>query len=270
MIGQLNAKRLLKSLKILPQFIIISGPAGSGKSLFIENICRTRLNCSPVVVTSVDDVRAICVDAPVLQEPCAYVLNNFDALNFRTKEAILKLCEEPPHLVYIFIETRNISKIKQTLLSRAFVFELQPYTKEELMTYCLSLNNLTDRDSELLVGIYNTPGRILQVSQYNTSKSFLSFCDTVVKNIATVPFSNALKISNKLKLKSDAVEGYDLDIFFETISFMALQQSESLGTDLAYNIIKSCSVILQKYSQVSTLNKQMLFDSWVMQIRGLI
>ena len=270
MIGQYELKRALIDRQTLPQFMIISGPAGSGKSLLINNLCKVKLNCDPIEISTIDDVRDICLNAVSLQKPQAYVLNTFDTVNFRTKESILKLCEEPPKHVYIFIETRNLARIKQTLTSRATVFDMLHYSKDELRQYCLTLDNMTDSECESIINICNTPGRVRQIHEYSGGKPFIAFCNTVVSNISKVPFSNALKISNKLKLKADAKEGYDIDIFFETVSTLALQNVETIGIDIAYNIISSCSKALQSYYQTPSLNKQMLFDTWVMNIRGIV
>ena len=267
MIGQTQAKSLLRSLTVIPQFIIVAGAAGSGKSLFIQELCKTRLNCEPIEINSIDDVRTICESAVDLQKPTAYVLSTFDTVNFRTKEAILKLCEETPKYVYIFIETNSITSLKQTLLSRAFIFNLQPYSIEELKRYCLTLENATETEIESIINVFNTPGSIKRVQQLDT-QAFLSFCNKVANFIGTAPLGNALKISNSLKLKNDST-GYDLDLFFNAVSHYALINRDQIGLDTAYNIIKASSKQTQQFLQVGSLNKQMLFDAWLLDIRGI-
>ena len=267
MIGQTHAKALLRGLSIIPQFIIVSGPTGSGKSLFIQELCKTRLNCEPIEISSIDDVRGICEAAVDLQAPTAYVLSTFDTVNFRTKEAILKLCEETPKYVYIFIETVSSSSLKQTLLSRAFLFNLEPYSTEELKRYCLTLENATETEIENIINVFNTPGNIKRAQQLG-SQTFLSFCNKVANFIGTAPLGNALKISSSLKLKNDS-PGYDLDLFFNAVSYYALINRDQIGLDTAYNIIKASSKITQQLLQVNSLNKQMLFDSWLLSIRGI-
>lgn len=267
MIGQIKARRLLKQLETLPQFIIVAGPKGSGKTLFITETCKYKLGCEPIEISSINDVREICETAVDIQQPKAYVLGSFDNVNFRTKEAILKLCEETPKHIYIFIETQSVANIKQTLLSRAFLFNLEPYSTEELKRYCLTLENVTEAESESLISTFNTPGNIQRALNLGVS-GFISFCDKVVSFISDAPLANALKISNSLKLKADDT-GYELDLFFESISKRALLAKDTIGIDAAYSLIKACSSISTVLSQTPTANKQMLFDSWLMKVRGI-
>lgn len=267
MIGQTKAKRLLTKLDSLPQFIIVAGPKGSGKSLFINETCRYKLGCEPIEISSINDVRNICETAVDVQKPTAYVISTFDNVNFRTKEAILKLCEETPKYIYIFIETQSTANIKQTLLSRAFLFNLEPYSIEDLNKYCLTLENVTEAESESLVNTFKTPGNIQRAYRLGT-RDFISFCDKVVSFVCEAPFGNTMKIANSLKLKADG-PGYDLDLFFEAVAHRALLAKNNLGIDTAYSIIKACSAVSTVFAQTPTVNKQMLFDSWLMKVRGI-
>jgi replication-associated recombination protein RarA len=267
-IGQQKLKNTLLKLNTLPQFMIVSGPSGAGKSLFISELCLQRFNKEPIEISSIDDVRSICEAAVNIQEPTAYVLSTFDNVNFRTKEAILKLCEETPKHVYIFIETKSLSSIKQTLLSRAFLFSLEPYSLEELKRYCLTLENATETEISSLITVFNTPGNILRAKTCNIQQ-FITFCDKVVSFVCKATLSNTLKISNSLKLKADN-DGYDLDLFFECVSKRALLAKDNLGIDSVYNIVKACSSASQQLYQIPTINKQMLFDSWLLNVRGVL
>ena len=266
-IGQTKLKKLLMKLDPLPQFIIVAGPKGSGKSLFISETCKYKLGCEPIEVDSMSAIRDICENAVDVQKPTAYVISNFDNVNFRTKEAILKLCEETPKFIYIFIETQSVANLKQTLLSRAFIFNLETYSKEDLNKYCLTLENVTEAESDSLISTFKTPGNIKRAHALGT-QNFISFCDKVVSFIYEVPFGNALKISNSLKLKADS-PGFDLDLFFEAIASRALLAKDNLGIDAVYSIIKACSTVSIVLSQTPTINKQMLFDSWLMKVRGI-
>ena len=266
MIGQTTIKKTLQTLIKIPQFIIVTGASGSGKSLLIESICKTKLKCNPTYVESMDDIKQIFINAVTAVEPQAYSLHEFDTLNFRAKEAILKLCEDIPNNIYIFIETNNLITVKQTLISRAFIFELEPYSKDQLIKYCLTLENATEADTERLTNIFETPGLIKRANSLNVQE-FLNFCNIVSLNLKKVPLSNAMKISNSLKLKA-ASTGYDLDLFFIAVRYYAYINKDTLGIDFAYTIISTCSKILYNLYISASLNKQMLFDNWLLRIRG--
>lgn len=267
MIGQRRVKSIIKCLKKLPKFIIVSGPSGSGKSLFITELCKYKLGTEPIQVSSMDDIRNICTTAVSVQQDTAYVLSDFDSINFRTKEAILKLCEEPPEHIYIFIETISTANIKQTLLSRAFLFELDNYSKEDLRSFCMSIENITEAEVNTCLDLFSTPGSILRAKSMGLQE-FLAFCKKTASFVSTATFGNALKISNSLKLKADGT-GYDIDLFFSTVANYALNMVTELGIDTSYNIINACSKANTTLVQIPTINKQMLFDTWLMQVHGI-
>ena len=78
------------------------------------------------------------------------------------------------------------------------------------------------------------------------------------KNISSVQLANALKISNQLSLKKDA-KGYSLKIFLTAIGKIYFN-------DRKYEEL----VITNKHLsdlQNSAVNKLMVFDSWLFDIR---
>lgn len=265
-IGQTNVINILNKFdkNTFPRFSIVSGLRGSGKSLIIkyiaDNILKTEIN----LVSSISDVRQICIDAPTFTSYRLYVLNDFDSMNFRAKESILKLCEDTPNNLYIIIETNSLENIKQTLISRANVIQLQNYSNDELSDYCHTLDDFKPEELEYLLAAFKTPGDILRAHNCGILELY-SFCYKILTNIFSANMFNAMNISNKLKLKSDS-QGYDLDLFFTILMHCA---KFYLDMDSAENFINITSKTLTKLNNVKSLNKLMLFDAWLFEIRGV-
>ena len=87
----------------------------------------------------------------------------------------------------------------------------------------------------------------------------------MAENIAEVSLANAFKIPSKIALKEDA-EGYDLRLFWKAFMKICLQD------DVVYGIKAEAVQITSKYLQklkVKGINRQMLIDCWLMEIREL-
>lgn len=265
MIGQKSIIEFINNIPDgkFPRFSIVCGPSGCGKTTLIKYINDTKIHAEYNECKTMDDVRQVCLDAPNYQSNRLYVLSGFSGLNFRTKEAILKLCEDIPQNLYIIIETNSVSDIKQTLLSRANLINMSAYSRTDLYNFCLTLENATETELNYLLDSFKTPGDILRAHNVGIS-SLYSFCVKVLNNIFTAHTFNCMKIADSLKLKSDGA-GYDLDLFFTVLSNAALNY---LQPDSAYLIIKANSNVLNKLS-VSAANKLALFDSWLFEIRGV-
>lgn len=265
MIGQ--TKVLTEISKIsdgqFPRFSIICGLRGSGKTSLIKYINDTKIHAEYNEISSIDDIRQICIDAPMYTEPRLYVLSDFDSMNFRAKESILKLCEDIPPNLYIMIETISVENIKQTLLSRANVIKLSGYTDTELTAFCHTLEGVDENEISYLISSFKTPGDIARAHSCGI-RSLVEFCQKVLSNIYNANTFNAMKIADSLKLKADG-QGYELDLFFTVLMNCA---AISLPVDKAHQLILSTSHTLQKLNMKS-INKLMLFDAWLFEVKGV-
>lgn len=264
MIGQKSVLDAISKISDnnFPRFNIVCGLRGSGKTTLIRYINDTKIHSSYNEINTIDEVRQIYIDAPSFIEPRLYVLNDFDSMNFRAKESILKLCEDIPPNLYLFIETNSLSNIKQTLISRANVIKLSAYTADELNSFCMTLDNATESEVNYLIESFKTPGDIIRANNIGIMQLY-AFCSKVLNNIFTANTFNCMKIINSLKIKSDG-DGYDLDLFFTVLMNCA---KNNLPVQLAYIVINATSKALQKLN-LKSLNKTMIFDDWLFEIKG--
>lgn len=266
MIGQKNILHKIDTIdeKSIPQFIVVSGLRGSGKTSIINYLNDTKIHSHEIVnITSIDDIREICMSAVTFTSNRLFVLSDFDSMNFRAKESILKLCEDIPKNLFIIIETSSLENIKQTLISRAYTITLQNYTYDELYDFCSSLENINNQEIEYLLVSFKTPGDIIRARSCGILELY-AFCYKVINNIFIANTFNAMKIADKLKLKSDS-SGFDLDLFFTVIMNCA---KYSNTVEQYRKLIFATSDALKKLNFVKSINKVALFDNWLFNVKG--
>ena len=161
------------------------------------------------------------------------------------------------------IETDSLSNIKSTLVSRANVIQLQQYSDEELRQFCFTLDDLKDEELDYLIAAFKTPGDIIRAHNCGIIGLY-SFCYNVINNIYNANLFNAMNIANKLKLKSDG-DGFELDLFFTVLLHCA---KFYLPINDALNFISITSKTLNTLSSIKTINKLMLFDTWLCSVKG--
>ena len=107
-------------------------------------------------------------------------------------------------------------------------------------------------------------------------KEFYDYVQLVVDNIAEVSLANAFKIPSKVALK-DTDDGYDLRLFWKAFMKVCMQgifvnyEDKFKETDNSIKRITAINVT-SKYLQklkVKGINRQMLMDNWVLEIREL-
>ncbi len=95
-----------------------------GNILWIKkNIDKLEIN-----LEEVDSVFKFASQKPFFQGRRIVIIENFDALNRFAVNSLLKLLEEPPSDLYLFLLTRNVGEIYPTIRSRSSLFYFQSQT----------------------------------------------------------------------------------------------------------------------------------------------
>ena len=258
MIGQKNLLSKIDNQLInntFPRFSIIVGKRGS-ESDKIGGYLANKLgaNCINTADVKVDTIRTIIQEAYKVSTITVYNIINADSMSVQAQNSLLKVTEEPPNKAYFVMTLEDELNTLPTIRSRGTIYNCDNYTQDELVSYA------TDKYGVFkYCGICDTPGEIDLLHDMK-EEEFYNYVEKVVENISEVSGSNAFKIASKIKFK-DTDEGYDLILFWKIFECVAMEKEQ-------YERIKVTSKYLSLL-RVKAINRQMLFDRWILDIRSL-
>lgn len=268
--GQTHLKEVLKNLidnDKLPRLIILVGGRGSGKTLICEWVAE-QLGI-PMIEreTRAEDVRETVEQSYKTSAKVLNVFRDLESMSNASRNALLKVIEEPPNGAYFMMTATDISnQALATIRSRGTVFYMDAYTYQELLEYAEnSKYAVTEEMLKKVVGVCETPYEIDLLMKYGVD-DFFNYVNLVIENIATVSGSNSFKIGDKLAFKAeDKEKKFDLALFLKV--FMKKCSDEMYNDPLKYGEgVRITSKYLQELSVVSA-NKQFIFDEWLLSIR---
>ncbi len=282
MIGQANLHSRIEQLienHVFPRFSILVGPKGSGKKTLAHELERLfnnwRVISDHVNVYELPDVKIDTIREMIIQSykqvmTMLYIIPDADNMSNAAKNALLKVTEEPPNEAYFIMTLEDENNTLETIRSRGTVFYMDRYTPGEIASYFYEEYHANNGkpEEEIIRAICETPGDVDLLSNIDNKNYIADFYDyvkLVVDNIAEVSLANAFKIPSKVALKEDA-DGYDLRLFWKAFMKICLQDN------VVYGIKAEAVQITSKYLQklrVKGINRQMLIDCWLMEIREL-
>ena len=271
MIGQnnlLNSIHLMLAQGTFPRVILLSGDSGSGKKTIAREIAKQIGGHSYKCGIKVDDIRDLIALANKTTDKIVYLLADIDTMSLSAKNALLKLTEEPPKNAYIIMTAEDENNVLDTIKSRAVRFSMDKYTPDEIIEYAQSLERgLTPEELDIVANICNTPGEVQKLVDLGVIE-FWEYVDKVIDNIAKVSDANSFKIADRIAFKSDS-DGYDLKLFWRAFMMLCTERMTfNLDEKVKYaEWIKITSRALQQ-TRNKSINLQMLFDMWIVSIRG--
>lgn len=258
---------MLKTDKF-PRFIILVGAEGSGKKLVCNYIASTLGVSTYQCETGVDAVRRMITDANRVTMPMLYVVADADKMSSAAKNALLKITEEPPRNAYFIMTLTDINNTLSTLKSRACVLNMDNYSALEIQEY-LNSKSPNNTMHKQIIDICSTPGEVDTLLSMNVP-DFLDYVQLTIDNIATVSGSNAFKIANKIALK-ESDDKYDLKLFWKAFTVFCVDKMKESqpGSDDFWNAATGISITSKCLGdlRIMGINKSMLFDSWILEIR---
>ena len=214
---------------IFPRFSIFVGPQGSEKNDFGLYVAK-ELDAVYVKAPDckVDTVRDIIKASYKVSILTVYSFCDADMMSSQSRNALLKVTEEPPNKSYFVMTLESESNTLPTILSRGAVYKLSPYSADELKEYCQRYKYDSDT-LDIILSVCETPGDIDLLHIYNPQE-FYAFVNKVVDNIATVSGGNVFKIAQSIRFKDSDESGYNLEIFWSV--FCAVCMSRHLYNGL--------------------------------------
>ena len=270
MIGQrelLNRIGQQISRKKFPRFSIIIGEKGSGKKELAKNIGQMMgVAISFIPDNKADTIRDIIEVAYKVDLPVLYVISDCDNMSSASANALLKITEEPPRNAYFIITCENEENLLQTIRSRGVTYMLEPYSYEDKCDYIEQQGVPEFEDDEnFILDVASNPGEVQQLLKMDISR-FRNYVGLVIDNIAEVSDSNSFKIGDKIALK-DEEDKYNLKLFWKAFGSVCVERMREHKDPLKYARAIGITGDFSQQLSIRGINKQMLFDNWVIAIR---
>lgn len=272
MIGQERLKTHIAELiekDSFPRFLILDGLKGSGKKTLVDEICDqlrekglTRYNLEDV---KVDSIRQM-IDNAYRMHNMIYTICDADDMSLAAKNALLKVVEECPNDNYFIMTIQDLTAILDTIRSRASIFHMDTYTVREIEEFVGESD-----DIDIIKSVCETPGDA-QLLIESGARDFYEYVEKVIDHIAEVSGAHSFKIADKVGLK-DEEDKYDLKLFWRMFSKVCVDNAikcfENREDQQGILYMQGAKVTsrLSKGLRVKGLNKIMLFDIWLLEIR---
>lgn len=260
LIGQTHIKNFFErhnKQQTLPQFIMLVGQKGQGKrtlTAYLKSLLGANATIYIPNDIKVDDVRLMIEDAQSLYEKRIYCLFDADTMTVQAQNALLKFVEEPPINAIIVMTVEHQDNVLTTIQSRASVFQLESYTKEQL-------KQVTDND--LLINISDNIGQIKKAFEYDY-EAMLKTADKVVSNISAINSANAFNILKHFELE-------DADLFIQMMLYVYTQKlMENTGRmNGKMMLVNQIKVIFKYKNQLKSksINKQNALEMMFVELR---
>ena len=257
MIGQKTLKQTLVNLlknDSFPRFVILVGETGSGRKTLVHEVFDCLITEYEI---GIDGIRQMIAEAHRMSGvPSVYLIPDADTMSVQAKNALLKVTEEPPRNAYVIMTLSDLNNTLDTIKSRATVFQMEQYSPQEITQYS---EEVYGENNDIYRDLCSTPGEVDLLYSFG-AEDFYEYVRKVAQNISEVSLANALKISSQLAIKDNG--GYDLGMFWKAFLKASMDMKD-------YQRIQPTTQSLSRLKKIKGINKQMLFDTWLFDIRSI-
>lgn len=266
MIGQkelLNQIDTLVSNGKFPKFSIVIGEEGYGKHTLCKYISE-KLGLDYLLFNNkIDDLRTFIDVVSTQADPFVYILQDGDSMALGAKNSILKIVEEVPPQAYIILLINNRNSALATLISRAFVFELNNYSIDELYTYC-DMKGYTNKLD--LVSVANCPGEIDNASKLDV-RALIDYAEKLLDNISKYSLPQTVQVSSMLNGTNS--QGYDIRLFLNAMYSVMTRRLESGEARNCLKLYRDICLLISEYSyklRMRAVNLKYLVDNFLINL----
>lgn len=263
MIGQTLFKDYLSNWQVPPQFIILNGEVGSGRSTLIDLIKNKFKYQSIICGASVEEIREIVSMAYSISSPTFYIFYNGDKLSTSAKNALLKVVEEPTKNAFFIMRTEF--GVMETLKNRAFYYNMHPYSFLELKEYFSECGK-----SDLFAKYGEICKNIGQIKIFLNSpyEDIIDYCTKIITVIRDVSQGNIFNIPTKLNLGTDSTK-WDTTLFVNTLEWALNQKYMETKDDKYFQAIFRLNSVKLNL-RINGVNKQVAFDNFLLGLKHLL
>ena len=256
-----------------PQSSIFEGTIGCGKHTLVDYL-HGKFNMTTEDISSKISNDMI-MDIYTNPNPTLYIIDMIQLTKSKRvdilQNSLLKFIEEPPTNSKIIILCENKDSLLPTIQNRCQIFSFEKYSYNMLKEF--AEDNNIDLESEELLCVYDTPGKLLNISNTKFNFSELkSLVNKIIDNVHRASIPNILTIPSQLNF--DNSDGYDIDVFlhYMRISFLERMTDYSISNE-QFNYLKkqytyTCKVC-EKF-KLPNVNKKSLFENYLIQLKGVL
>ena len=266
-------KELLSDINTLidknkfPHFAILVGGVGFGKKLLADYISmRLGANFVPCGIKA-EEVRDVIYNSYTVAEKTLYMFFDCDDMSVTSKNALLKVTEEPPNDSYFIMTVQDLSSVLGTIISRATVFYMNPYSVNDIDEYIKKNGfDFDDKTHSIVRQICTCPNDV-RIASSSDIKAVYDTADKFIQYIGAVNLANELKISQSLDIKKDDNEKINTVMFMRCILLCCSQMISQDGVipddiKVFHSIIKETSKSLIEF-QTKGSSRQSVIDNWI-------
>jgi replication-associated recombination protein RarA len=252
-IGQPKLMSIIDSYTIstLPKALMFIGPAGCGKHMVAKYITE-RLELDYVEIE--ESVSSTDIEDFLYRTINTLYVIDLTRFSEKQQNTVLKAVEEPSKSAYFVLTACSEACVLNTVLNRCIKYTFEPYTKQEVEQITGTTIN------EYAFTIFKTPGKLLNMTD-SSFNNIITLADSLVKNIHSAKYSNALVISTKINYK-DLYNKVDFNLFFDAVEYLALEDFKANGTQRSFTIFKITNQFKQ-YATQSNLIKETLMLNYL-------
>lgn len=243
-------------INTFPHSVIILGEEGSGKKKIARHISENVVKLPLLDIT--DNISDEYIDMIYRNPNPSIYLINMSKMMEKEQNILLKFIEEPLKNAFIILLVQNRNNLLNTIANRCVVFEMDPYTKEELSEFVTS-----EEDKDLILSVLRTPGKILNTNLSNI-RAIYDLCDKMVDKMNIANFSNTLTIANKINYK-DEYNKFDLAVFFDMLVYVLYNKYLTEKNQKIYNMYQ-LTVEARKRLIDKRLNKEVFVQNFLTKL----
>lgn len=264
MIGQSNLLNNIDKIKNrFPRFSIIVGAEKSGKQTLCKEISKLLNTEIFVSGIKIDEIRETIELSYNQSSPLIILFPNADNMSLGAKNSLLKITEEPPKNVYFILTLTSIDNTLPTIKSRGTVFNLDNYTKEELLEY-RKYRGYNQSNDDIISKICETTGDVDEIFSYNISE-FYNFANYIAIHIHIPTSGNLFKITKFMKIK-ESDNGYNTILLLKTIQNLYKDLYKETKKSQYLNAILTTSKSISEL-KLNSVSKLGTMDNWIMNVR---
>ena len=238
----------------LPHTICLQGDIGCGKHTLINDLADKH----HVEVEDISDKLSFddIMDIYSNPEPKFYIIDFISMDNRKSvsvQNSLLKLLEEPPLLIklFILIEPNPEIDLLNTIKNRCQSFLFEPYS----IYFLKDIANINDKQFDFFYKAgYNTPGKLLEVDLNDEDfKKLPDIINNIILNISRANVPNTLTLIKHIKSKENDTCPYTLKVFLTAL--------ENGYVDKCIEDPQNFTYYMKQYLKIHECRKKLIFSS---------